>query len=219
MTHPTDPLREAAQAVLDRWDSRNWKAAPTADYMRRLRAALAAAPQPAAEDRGARAIAEAAQITMTYRNWRGEVAQRTIRPVALWFGKTDWHPEPGWLLSAWDCDKGERRDFALADCQFADLARPSHAGYHKTALAAAPQPAPVDREDVERLATELERQDEYAPLGHVGWEAATTLRALLNRAEAAEAEALEQARLNGMGAERELALMGEIERLRKRLPV
>ena len=48
MTHPTpDPLREAAQAVLDCWDSRNWKAAPTADYMRRLRAALAAAPQPA----------------------------------------------------------------------------------------------------------------------------------------------------------------------------
>ncbi len=47
MTHPpTDPLREAAQAVLDCWDSRNWKAAPTADYMRRLRAALAAPPQP-----------------------------------------------------------------------------------------------------------------------------------------------------------------------------
>ena len=83
----------------------------------------------------ARAIAEAAQITMTYRNWRGEVAQRTIRPVALWFGKTDWHPEPGWLLNAWDCDKGERRDFALADCQFADLARPSQAGDERVAEA------------------------------------------------------------------------------------
>lgn len=92
------------------------------------KAALAAAPQTAAEDQEARAIAEAAQITMTYRNWRGEVAQRTIRPVALWFGKTDWHPEPGWLLSAWDCDKGGRRDFALADCQFAALAHPSQAG-------------------------------------------------------------------------------------------
>ena len=81
----------------------------------------------------ARAIAEAAQINMTYRNWRGEVAQRTIRPVALWFGKTEWHPEPGWLLNAWDCDKGERRDFALADCQFADLARPSQAGDERVA--------------------------------------------------------------------------------------
>lgn len=58
MTNPiSDPLREAAQAVLDCWDSRNWKAAPTADYMRRLRAALAAAPQsapaPAADERAA----------------------------------------------------------------------------------------------------------------------------------------------------------------------
>lgn len=58
MTNPiSDPLREAAQAVLDCWDSRNWKAAPTADYMRRLRAALAAAPQsapaPAADEREA----------------------------------------------------------------------------------------------------------------------------------------------------------------------
>ena len=43
----TDTLRAAAQAVLDRWDSLDWKAAPTADYMNRLRAALAAAPQPA----------------------------------------------------------------------------------------------------------------------------------------------------------------------------
>lgn len=46
----TDKLRDAAQAVLDRWDSLDWKAAPTADYMNRLRAALAAAPQPAPED-------------------------------------------------------------------------------------------------------------------------------------------------------------------------
>lgn len=49
----TDKLREAAQAVLDRWDSLDWKAAPTADYMNRLRDALAAAPQPAPVDREA----------------------------------------------------------------------------------------------------------------------------------------------------------------------
>ena len=75
----------------------------------------------------------------------------------------------------------ERVEYVRADLYDALLAE------RDAALAAAPQPAPVDREDVERLATELERQDEYAPLGHVGWEAATTLRALLNRAEAAEA--------------------------------
>ena len=63
MTHPTpDPLREAAQAVLDCWDSRNWKAAPTADYMRRLRAALAAAPQPAP---GREALVEVIDAALT----------------------------------------------------------------------------------------------------------------------------------------------------------
>lgn len=47
ITDQNAALREAARAVLDRWDSLDWKAAPTADYMNRLRAALAAAPQPA----------------------------------------------------------------------------------------------------------------------------------------------------------------------------
>ena len=143
MTHTTpDPLRETDVPHMHPMEvmARNFRA--------KQRAALAAAPQTAAEDQEARAIAEAAQITMTYRNWRGEVAQRTIRPVALWFGKTDWHPEPGWLLSAWDCDKGERRDFALADCQFADLARPSQAGDERVALVSFARPF-ADALDIE----------------------------------------------------------------------
>lgn len=71
-------------------------------------------------------------IVMTYRNWRGEIGLRAIIPHCLWWGATEWHPEPGWLLTAWDCSKAEVRDFALADCQF-------------TALPA-PQPAQMDRE-------------------------------------------------------------------------
>lgn len=67
------------------------------------------------------------QITMTYRNYRGEISQRTILPMGIWFGTTEWHPEPGWLLSGIDLEKEERRDFALADCQFADLSAPSDA--------------------------------------------------------------------------------------------
>lgn len=35
------PLVEAAQAVVDRWHSTDWKAPPTADFMNRLRDALA----------------------------------------------------------------------------------------------------------------------------------------------------------------------------------
>lgn len=42
-----DGLREAAQAVVDRWDTPLWKDVPaTAVYIADLRAALAAAPQP-----------------------------------------------------------------------------------------------------------------------------------------------------------------------------
>ena len=40
---------------------------------------------------------------------------------------------------------------------------------------------------------------------------------LLDRLEAAESECLEQARLNGMGSEREAALMTKIDRLRRAL--
>ena len=61
------------------------------------------------------------KITMTYRNWRGEISRRTIQPWGVRFDATDWHPEPQWLLEAWDFDKQAVRDFALADCQFADL--------------------------------------------------------------------------------------------------
>ncbi|WP_374327930.1 hypothetical protein [Paracoccus pantotrophus] len=63
----------------------------------------------------------AGPITMTYRNYRGEIAERRIIPEWVGFGATDWHPEPQWLLRAFDLDKNARRDFALADCQFADL--------------------------------------------------------------------------------------------------
>lgn len=54
-------------------------------------------------------------LRITYRNWRGEVSERNIVPQSVWFGATEWHPEPQWLLSALDTDKGVARDFALAD--------------------------------------------------------------------------------------------------------
>jgi len=43
----------------------------------------------------------------------------------------------------------------------------------------------------------------------------TAISELLDRLEAAEAEALEEARLNGMGGERELALMAKLEAAEK----
>jgi len=93
--------------------------------------ALIDTPAPPAEPAG-----DAQPITMTYRNWCGETGERTILPRKLWFGSTEWHPEPGWLLTAWDCDKEAERVFSLADCQFA-------------ALAAAPDPG-IDRAEFVR---------------------------------------------------------------------
>lgn len=54
-------------------------------------------------------------VTLTYTNWQGKTAQRTITPVRVWFGSTPWHPEPQWLLTAVDAEKGLERDFALKD--------------------------------------------------------------------------------------------------------
>lgn len=56
-----------------------------------------------------------APVTLTYTNWKGETAQRRIIPRRIWWGSTEWHPEPQWLLTALDVDKGEDRDFALKD--------------------------------------------------------------------------------------------------------
>lgn len=61
---------------------------------------------------------EETSITMRYTNYRGETAMRTIRPIALRHGTTPWHPQPGYLLTAFCTDKHERRDFALKDCDF-----------------------------------------------------------------------------------------------------
>lgn len=55
------------------------------------------------------------QVRIDYVNWRGARAWRVVVPQAIWFGGTEWHPEPQWLLKALDVAKGEVRDFALKD--------------------------------------------------------------------------------------------------------
>lgn len=60
-------------------------------------------------------IANDAPITLIYTNWRGETAERTIIPQCIWFGSTEWHPEPQWLLTAIDMEKNAERDFPLKD--------------------------------------------------------------------------------------------------------
>lgn len=58
------------------------------------------------------------QINLTYTNWRGEKAVRLVMPKRLWFGTTEFHPEPQWLLEVYDIEKQAFRDYALKDCDF-----------------------------------------------------------------------------------------------------
>lgn len=57
-------------------------------------------------------------IRMKYKNYRNEVSMRTIEPIDMFFGRTDYHPQNQWLLRAYDFEKKQERIFALKDCDF-----------------------------------------------------------------------------------------------------
>ena len=54
-------------------------------------------------------------VTIRYKNYRGEIADRRIIPKAIRFASTQWHPEEQWLLDAYDLDKRADRSFAMKD--------------------------------------------------------------------------------------------------------
>ncbi len=54
-------------------------------------------------------------VTFTYTNWQGETAQRTVRPIHMYFGHTTYHQGDQWLLVAYDLDKKAERTFAMKD--------------------------------------------------------------------------------------------------------
>ena len=54
-------------------------------------------------------------VSILYTNWRGETGERLIVPENLFFGSTEWHKEPQWLLHAYDVEKQAYRDFAIKD--------------------------------------------------------------------------------------------------------
>jgi hypothetical protein len=77
--------------------------AAQADYEVRIRSALGSPP------------ASSKPLRLAYRNHCGEVAERTIIPKSIRFGATEWHPEPQWLLLAFDLDKRADREFTMQD--------------------------------------------------------------------------------------------------------
>jgi len=52
-------------------------------------------------------------VGIDYTNWRGERTLREIIPISIRFGTSEWHPEPQWLLLAYDIDKQAEREFAM----------------------------------------------------------------------------------------------------------
>ncbi len=56
-------------------------------------------------------------LTFTYRNHRGEVSERRVLPIRVYFGECEYHAGAQWLLVALDVEKGEDRTFALRDVQ------------------------------------------------------------------------------------------------------
>jgi len=54
-------------------------------------------------------------LRIVYTNYRGETAERNIRPLKIWYGSTEFHPSAQWLLQAIDLDKQAERDFAMKD--------------------------------------------------------------------------------------------------------
>ena len=57
-------------------------------------------------------------IEFVYTSWRGETSTRRATPLRVLWGSSEWHPEPQWILRAFDHDREEVRDFALRDCIF-----------------------------------------------------------------------------------------------------
>ena len=54
-------------------------------------------------------------IRFKYVNWQGETGIRTVKPIRLWFGTTEFHKGKHWFLKALDIDKNAERDYAIED--------------------------------------------------------------------------------------------------------
>lgn len=57
---------------------------------------------------------EPTPLSIEYTNHRGETRPRRLWPISTYFGVSEHHPEPQWLMAALDADTGLYRTFALA---------------------------------------------------------------------------------------------------------
>ena len=54
-------------------------------------------------------------IKVRYTNYRGETAVRTIIPLKIYWGSTEYHPTEQWLLEVLDVERQANRIYALKE--------------------------------------------------------------------------------------------------------
>ncbi len=54
------------------------------------------------------------RVVIWYTNHHGITEERTILPECLYYGTSDHHPAPQWLLSAWCFTREAPRTFAMS---------------------------------------------------------------------------------------------------------
>ncbi len=54
-------------------------------------------------------------VKIDYTNWKGIRSVRTIMPMELYWGSSEFHTLPCWLLEAEDLEKMAIRTFAMKD--------------------------------------------------------------------------------------------------------
>jgi predicted DNA-binding transcriptional regulator YafY len=53
-------------------------------------------------------------IKCIYVNWKGEIAERNLKPIEIRYGTCEpYHRETQWLMYAFDIDKKTYREFAM----------------------------------------------------------------------------------------------------------
>lgn len=70
--------------------------------------------------------AEGATISFDYVNWKGRAGKRRATIKRLVYGSNEWHPEPQFLLEAYDEDKCDDRTFAVRDIANVEIAEAGH---------------------------------------------------------------------------------------------
>ena len=54
-------------------------------------------------------------LIFTYKNYKGSISERTVLPINIYSGITEYHREVCYILHCFDLDKKQYRDFKLTD--------------------------------------------------------------------------------------------------------